>query len=444
MFGMKKKLVFAAGIVSALFTFAAAETLTDADTTMRLKASRDGSIYKKGEPVEFVLEVKKGETPRAGIRFWSSVSKDGVNPTVLNTGITDKNGRAVVRGGSLGESGVLRCQVGVYNPDTKKETQLMAGAGFELEKIRQGVPMPSDFKAYWEAQKKILAAIPLNAKMEKIDSEKAGVELFDIKADSFRGKLSGYYARPEGAAAKSCPAIIFPHGAGVGSSNKWSPRNWATKGFIALDYNAHGILNGQPAEYYKNLNENELKGYRYRGSDSLENCFFRELYLRTQRALDFLMAQPEWDGKILVAYGTSQGGGQALGAGGLCDKVSMVVACVPAMCDHNAIAVKRTNGWPNFMRGDKYGAYDMKVFKTVPYFDAANFASLIKGEVLITAGLRDNVCPPSSVFAAYNNVKTKKRYMIAEEGSHTVPRDFYDKCSQSIMAHVKEMREVQK
>ena len=65
MFGIKKKLVFAAGIVSALFTFAAAETLTDADTTMRLKASRDGSIYKKGEPVEFVLYVKKGETPRS-------------------------------------------------------------------------------------------------------------------------------------------------------------------------------------------------------------------------------------------------------------------------------------------------------------------------------------------------------------------------------------------
>ena len=152
------------------------------------------------------------------------------------------------------------------------------------------------------------------------------------------------------------------------------------------------------------------------------------------------MDQPEWDGKILIVNGTSQGGGQALAAGGLCDKVTYVAAFVPAMCDHNGIAAKRVCGWPNLLRPDKFGAYDKSVYEASPYFDAANFASMIKGEAFVTTGLRDNVCPPSSVSAAYSNIKSPKTFRIAEEGSHAVPRDFYDEGANRIREHVKKMR----
>lgn len=437
---MKKKIYPILAALAALTVFAFAETQSDGDMKMRLKASRDGSLYKMGEPAEFVLEVSNGGKPQGGIRFWSSVSKDGAIPVVSSHGITDKDGRAVIKAGALNEPGVLRCAVGVYNPETKKETQLLAGAGFELEKIRPGLPVPEDFAEYWKAQKRMLSEIPMNAEMKEVPCDNKNVELFDIKADTFKGFLTGYYARPKGAKPKSCPAILFPHGAGVRSSGKGGPIGWAAQGYIALDYNAHGIPNGKPKEFYDELAKKDLKDYRYAGADNRDNSFFRVLYLRTMRALEFLMKQPEWDGKILVVNGTSQGGGQALAAGGLCDKVTFVAAFVPAMCDHNGIAAGRVCGWPNLLRADKYGAYDKSVYEASRYFDAANFASMIKADAFVTTGLRDNVCPPSSVSAAYSNIKTPKSLRIVEEGSHVVPREVYDEGTGKIREHVKKMR----
>ncbi len=40
------------------------------------------------------------------------------------------------------------------------------------------------------------------------------------------------------------------------------------------------------------------------------------MFLRMERAIDFLASQPEWDGRILIVTGSSQGGGQAIVAAG--------------------------------------------------------------------------------------------------------------------------------
>ena len=105
------------------------------------------------------------------------------------------------------------------------------------------------------------------------------------------------------------------------------------KGALCFDLNAHGMLNGQPDEYYNNLDAGELKNYYVSGLESREDFYFRGMYLRLIRTIEFLTRQPEWDGKRILVIGESQGGGQALAAAGLDSRVSAVVATVPAMCD---------------------------------------------------------------------------------------------------------------
>ena len=63
-------------------------------------------------------------------------------------------------------------------------------------------------------------------------------------------------------------AMLVLHGAGVRSASLGGAAGWAGKGFLALDINAHGIPNGRPAEFYKNLADGELKDYRGRGRES--------------------------------------------------------------------------------------------------------------------------------------------------------------------------------
>ncbi|MFR6032282.1 MAG: hypothetical protein ACLUKN_03310 [Bacilli bacterium] len=68
--------------------------------------------------------------------------------------------------------------------------------------------------------------------------------------------------------------------------------NWAKNGFIALDFNAHGIKNGQPQEFYDNLKKGKLNAYPHFGANDRDKTFFRTLYMRLMRAMDFLKSQP--------------------------------------------------------------------------------------------------------------------------------------------------------
>jgi cephalosporin-C deacetylase len=42
----------------------------------------------------------------------------------------------------------------------------------------------------------------------------------------------------------------------------------------------------------------------------------------------------------------------------------------------------------------------------------------IKGEVLMAVGLMDNICPPSTQFAAYNKITSAKNIIIYPDFGH--------------------------
>ena len=155
-------------------------------------------------------------------------------------------------------------------------------------------------------------------------------KIFDFEINMPSGRpVRGYLAMPSNAAEKSLPAQISFHGAGVHSAEM--PVEAELRGRIAVDINAHGIENGREEAYYENLLEHDLRSYRYDGRSSRETIYFRGMYRRIYRTLQFVKSLPQWDGRTLIAVGTSQGGGQALVAAGLDPDVSCCVAYVPAL-----------------------------------------------------------------------------------------------------------------
>ena len=188
------------------------------------------------------------------------------------------------------------------------------------------------------------------------------------------------------------------------------------------------------------MKKGELNGYPHFGANDRDKTFFRTLYMRLMRAMDFLKAQPEWDGKVLVAYGTSQGGGQAIAAAALDDKVSLTVPFVPAICDHSGITIGRTNGWPHFTKLDKDGKYRKDIVEAARYIDAMNFAAFIKCPAIFTVGYADPTCQPTSVYAAYANVKSPKKIYVLEEARHTVPAQHYKKVFDEVVKYVEESK----
>jgi cephalosporin-C deacetylase-like acetyl esterase len=313
----------------------------------------------------------------------------------------------------------------------------MAGAGFDPLRIRPSLPVPNDFDAFWQAQKRRLARVPMTPTLAPVASPLAGIECFDVRVPCVPPRpVSGYLARPAGAAPRSLPAILCVHGAGVYTSNLHTAAAQAqTYHALAMDMNAHGITNGQPQAFYQALDAGDLKGYPFAGREDRQQCYFLGMFLRLVRAIEFLTSQPEWDGKVLIVQGSSQGGGQAIAAAGLDPRVTLISAGVPAICDHTGGAIGRISGWPRLVP-ETNGRPDPKVLQVSRYFDCANFAARTRAEALFSVGFIDVVCPPTSVYAAYNALKGKRSIVNEPLMGHAVSAELARATDEAIRAHI--------
>ncbi len=59
-----------------------------------------------------------------------------------------------------------------------------------------------------------------------------------------------------------------------------------------------------------------------------------------------------------------------------------------------------------------------QVFATLRYFDGVNFAARARARALFSVGLMDEVCPPSTVFAAYNHFAGPKDIRVWRYNHH--------------------------
>jgi cephalosporin-C deacetylase-like acetyl esterase len=218
------------------------------------------------------------------------------------------------------------------------------------------------------------------------------------------------------------------------------PARWAREGFLALDINAHGIPNGKPDPFYEALANGDLKGYPARGRESRDTVYFLGMFLRVMRAIDFLTAQPEWDGRTLVVHGSSQGGAQSFVAAGLDSRVTFIAAGLPAMCDHTGAAAGRISGWPKLVPNGADGKPDPTVLEAARYYDAMNFATRTRAAGIVTVGFIDTTCPPTSVYAAYNALKGKKEIFNDLPSTHKVSAEAGAAMRNAILRHVEAMK----
>ena len=300
----------------ALALWLATSVLNAADPAYELRVGTDrkDAIYEAGSEAKFLITVRKGDeiVSNAAVKFVVDdflTSGEAAGLPVGSVTTTDQPAVVTVTGK---QPGFLRCQVTFDAPDGKK-LQAAIGAGFSPTKIGLSLPVPDDFDAFWTEQKKQLAAVPLEPQLTRADQPgmKEDIECFDLQLKCLGdAPVSGYFARPTNAKPKSLPAILWVHGAGVRSSAAGNALQGAKHGMLSLDINAHGIPNGKPPEFYQELNNGRLKDYRATGRESRETSYFRGMFLRLVRAIDFLTSQPEWDGKVVAVIGHSQGGGQ--------------------------------------------------------------------------------------------------------------------------------------
>lgn len=211
-----------------------------------------------------------------------------------------------------------------------------------------------------------------------------------------------------------------------GNSGDWSDKlNLVSEGFVvaALDVRRQAGRSTDPAGHAGTT----YFGHIARGAnDSPENLLYRHIYLDCVRLARIVAGMPEVDANRVRAIGGSQGGGLALACAALEPSIARVASLYPFLCDWLRVweldlAVAAYGGLREHLRWfDPLHERKDEFFTTMGYIDVQHLASRIEGNVLMGIGLMDDICPPSTQFAAYNKIRAPKQRLIYPDYGHEV------------------------
>jgi cephalosporin-C deacetylase len=164
----------------------------------------------------------------------------------------------------------------------------------------------------------------------------------------------------------------------------------------------------------------QFPGFMTRGILDPQTYYYRRLFSDGLRAVETARLHPAVDPEQIAVLGGSQGGGIALAVAGLVPGLAAVLPEVPFLC-HQRVATEITDQGP-YQEITRYCQVHRdkveQVFTTLSYFDGVNFAARAEAPALFSVGLMDEVCPPRTVFAAYNHYAGEKDIRVWPYNEH--------------------------
>ncbi len=282
---------------------------------------------------------------------------------------------------------------------------------------------PSDFDAFWAQTLAEARQHPLNAQFEPVEFGLRTVQAYDVSFAGYGGQtIKGWLIVPQGASGP-LPGVVEFIGYGGGRGYPFNWLTWPSAGFacMVMDTRGQGSAwqRGDTPDLPDGANPAH-PGFMTQGILHPTTYYYRRLFTDAVRAVEAFMSHPLVDAQRVAVTGGSQGGGISLAAAALMPAVRVVMPDVPFLC-HFRRAVELTPD-PPYTEIARYLSVHRdrvdQVFETLSYFDGVNFAKRLRAQALFSVGLMDTVCPPSTVFAAYNAVTTPKEIRVYPFNNH--------------------------
>lgn len=294
----------------------------------------------------------------------------------------------------------------------------------ELQEYRPNLTAQSDFDSFWQETVAESNRQPLNPSLEELDYPISAVTVYRLTYDGFGSgtRVNGWYVVPKESnlldGSGKRPAIVQYHGYSGSKGRPTSYLHWALQGYNVLAVDTRGQDGDTPDnQAYPN---GSAVGFMTKGINDPKTYFYRFAYIDCLRAVNFLRTQSEI-GPIALTGG-SQGGGLTLAVAALAADQNLVAAMadVPFLCHwRRSVEVFSTgpyqelvNHWKNHPTAVENN------YRTLSYFDGMNFAPRIKCPTLISVGLLDTTCPPSTGFAVYNHLAVEKDIKVYPFNNH--------------------------
>ncbi len=293
----------------------------------------------------------------------------------------------------------------------------------QLPEYKGTNPRPDDFDGFWERSLAETHALGTDAELVPADFQTPFAECFHLYFTGVGGaRVHAKLLRPVNR-TKPGPAVLMFHGYS-GSSGDWSDK----LGYVALDYTVAALdCRGQGglSEDSGHVRGWTLRGHIVRGlDDSPDKLLYRQIFLDTAQLARIVMAMPGVDAERVGATGASQGGGLTLACAALEPRIRRAAPVYPFLCDYQRVwelelardAYVELEEY--FRRFDPLHQHEREAFTKLGYVDVQYLAPRIRGEVMMSVGLMDKICPPSTQFAAYNKITAPKSLRVYPDFGH--------------------------
>jgi len=293
----------------------------------------------------------------------------------------------------------------------------------ELRRYAPDVAEPADFDEFWSGQ---LAAARAAARAPVFTPAGTAVrhaDVFDVTFSGYGGDpVKAWLLVPHDPAPRSAVVVEYVgYGGGRGDPLDWLA--WSCAGHAHLVMDTRGQGGGWLGADTPDPSDDgapSSRGFLTRGIADPRTHYYTRLFTDAACAVAAARGHPATAGLPLVTTGASQGGGLAIVAAHLADGVRAAMADVPFLA-HPRRAVAVTDSLPYFELSEYCAVHSDRVetvFRTLSYVDVVNHAKRAHAPALFSAGLADDITPPSTVFAAFNHYAGPKDIAVYEFNGH--------------------------
>ena len=293
----------------------------------------------------------------------------------------------------------------------------------ELKNYKPDRHEPADFDSFWTETLAEARQHPLNAQFDPVDYKLKTVECFDVTFAGFGGQpIKGWLLLPrERSGRLPCVVEFIGYGGGRGLPFDWL--GWPSAGFAVFVMDTRGQGSSWRAGDTPDPDAGasaHYPGFMTVGILDPKTYYYRRVFTDAVRAVEAARSHPAVDAGRVAVTGGSQGGGIAIAAGGLDPSVAVVMPDVPFLCHYRrATEIVDTMPYYEIVRYCKVHREKVEtVFNTLSYFDGVNLAARCQTRALFSVGLMDDICPPSTVFAAYNHWAGPKDIRVWPYNNH--------------------------
>jgi cephalosporin-C deacetylase len=277
----------------------------------------------------------------------------------------------------------------------------------ELRTYAPALVAPPDLDAFWNATLAEARQYPLALTCTPVDSGLTVVDSFDISFAGFGGTTIRAWLHVPAERPRSLPAVVEYIGYGGGRGLPHERILYAAAGYAHLFMDTRGQgstwlpgdtsdpdATGGPAH----------PGFMTQGILDPATYYYRRVFTDAVRAVEAVRTFEFVDpGRVAVAGG-SQGGAITLAVASLVPDVAAAMPDVPFLSDFpRAITLIDSDPYGEIVRYLKtHRDHVERVLTTLSYFDVAVLGRRATARALFSVGLMDAICPPSTVYAAYN------------------------------------------